>query len=175
MIEYIHLPKVIAERRQADGSLMFWAGNVAVHVFDVSFLARLAREKNVLPLHHSLKKVPFVNDAGELVQPQQPNAWRFERFIFDLLPHAANALLVEADRNECFAPVKNAEHEANDNARTSRTAISALHTQWLTAAGADIAPGVTVEINPLFALDAAELKSKIKPGTRIETDHYFSP
>ena len=35
------------------------------------------------------KAVPFVDPAtGQRVEPRSPNAIKFERFIFDALPHA---------------------------------------------------------------------------------------
>ncbi len=48
-----------------------------------------------------------------------------------------------------------------------------LHTEWLRAAGAEVAPDVAVEISPLFALDAAELTDKIQPGLRVTKLTYF--
>src|SRR6056297_2854304 len=42
IIEYSDLPDEAAHRTAADGSLALWAGNIAVHVFDVDFLERVA-------------------------------------------------------------------------------------------------------------------------------------
>ena len=52
--------------------------------------------------------MPFVDEAGKHVEPQEPNALKFERFIFDLVPHAKNPLVVEFAEAEVFAPLKNA-------------------------------------------------------------------
>jgi UDP-N-acetylglucosamine/UDP-N-acetylgalactosamine diphosphorylase len=71
--------------------------------------------------------------------------------------------------------VKNSDAEKTDNPRTSRAALVALHTRWLTAAGASVAPGTPVEINPLFAGNVAELRRKIAPGTKIDQPTYFAP
>jgi UDP-N-acetylglucosamine/UDP-N-acetylgalactosamine diphosphorylase len=49
----------------------------------------------------------------------------------------------------------------------------ALWTAWLRAAGATVAEEVVVEINPLFALDAAELARKIQPGMHVAEATYF--
>ncbi len=173
MIEYIHFPREIAAQTNPDGSLKFWAGNVAVHVFDLAFLDRLSQWKRPLPLHWALKKVPYIDEQGILVEPDQPNAWRFERFIFDLLPLARNALVVEAVREEVFAPVKNAAGEKTDTAATSQKLMSDLYRSWLCAAGAKVADDVTVEINPLYARDAEELANRLPLGTSVEEDRYF--
>ena len=45
-------------RADADGSLEFWAGSIAVHMFSVSFLERALALKDALPFHIAHKKVP---------------------------------------------------------------------------------------------------------------------
>ena len=64
VIEYSDFPDDVAERRNADGSLEFWAGSIAVHVFAVDFLERALRLKDALPFHVARKKVPHVDDVG---------------------------------------------------------------------------------------------------------------
>ncbi len=108
VIEYSDLPDDVAEKRTADGSLEFWAGSIAVHMFSVAFLERALALKDALPFHIARKKVPSIDDDGQLVEPGEPNALKFERFIFDLLPHAKNPFVVEYAESDVFAPLKNA-------------------------------------------------------------------
>jgi UDP-N-acetylglucosamine/UDP-N-acetylgalactosamine diphosphorylase len=173
IIEYSDLPKEVAELRQADGSLKLWAGNIAVHVFDVAFLRRMAEGGGRLPFHFANKKVPFVDKSGAVVEPEKPNAIKFEQFIFDLLPAAKKSLVVEVDEKAVFAPVKNGEGAERDTPTTVRRQIVALHRGWLESAGAKIADKVNVEISPLFAMDAAQVAEKVQPGTQIAEDRYF--
>jgi UDP-N-acetylglucosamine/UDP-N-acetylgalactosamine diphosphorylase len=173
MIEYSDLAKSAAEKRAADGTLLLWAGNTAVHVFDVEFLARMARDAASLPFHRAMKKVPHLDPTGTLIEPEHPNALKFERFIFELLPAAQRAIAVEVDEATAFAPVKNASGAAKDTPETCRAAWVALHTAWLRAAGASVAPGVAVEISPLFALNADEVAGRVAPGTRVEAPTCF--
>ena len=42
----------------------------------------------MLPLHIAHKKVPHCDDSGNTVTPATPNAFKFEKFIFDVLPDA---------------------------------------------------------------------------------------
>jgi UDP-N-acetylglucosamine/UDP-N-acetylgalactosamine diphosphorylase len=173
IIEYSDLPKEIAERRTATGDLLLWAGNIAVHIFGVDFVSRVADDADAMPIHRAIKKVPYVNDAGLLVEPAAPNAVKFERFIFDLLPQARNALVVEADPAQAFAPVKNASGEATDTAETAQAAMVRRDTELLQAAGAACEPGVAVEVNPLWALDSFEARRKLTTGLRITEPTYF--
>jgi len=175
VIEYTELPDDAALRRADDGSLYFWAGSIAIHVFDVAFLDRMVNQADALPFHRADKKVPHVGPDGQHVDPDTPNAVKYERFIFDLMPHAKNAVVVEADQAEVFAPVKNKPGDpGGETPETARAAMVGLHARWLVEAGATVEPGTPVEINPLFAMDAGELTTKIEPGLVIQEPTYFA-
>ncbi|MCA9211150.1 MAG: hypothetical protein KDA55_22480, partial [Planctomycetales bacterium] len=91
---------------------------------------------------------------GTRVEPNEPNSIKFERFIFDLLPAANHAIVVEVDPAEAFAPVKNANDAETDTPRIAQAMMVALHRRWLREAGAEAPNDVPVEISPLWALDA---------------------
>lgn len=173
IIEYSDLPDEAAHRTNSDGTLALWAGSIAVHVFDVEFLSQVRGDHDALPFHFARKKVPYIAGDGTLVEPSEPNAIKFERFIFDLLPLAQNAIVVEVAPSEGFAPLKNASGAAKDTPESTRAAISAQYASWLRAVGAPVAEHVNVEINPNFAFDTSELKNKIAPGTEITEPKYF--
>lgn len=176
VIEYSDLPTELAERREPDGSLALWAGSIAVHILERAFVERLVAELP-LPFHRAIKKVPFVDDAGRVVSPGEPNAVKFERFIFDALPRARRWTLVETDRAVEFEPLKNAT--GPDSPATVRQRMSDLFAGWLEHAGAvvprrpDGSVPFGIEVSPLFALDAEELKSKLEPGLVISEPLYL--
>ena len=173
IIEYSDLPESAATQTLADGSLKLWAGNIAVHVFDTDFLASVVESADGLPFHRALKKVSFVDDTGVMIDPGQPNAIKFERFIFDLLPMAERAIVIEGDASQVFAPVKNANGAETDTPWHAQQALRSLHHRWLHDAGAAVANDVTVEIHPDWALDADEVRSKLSQFSepvRFEAD-----
>jgi UDP-N-acetylglucosamine/UDP-N-acetylgalactosamine diphosphorylase len=173
VIEYSDLPDEVAGRREPDGSLSIWAGSIAVHAMDRAFLERMADNADALPFHIAHKKVAHVDPDGSRIEPQQPNAIKFERFIFDLIPSAANAIVVEIDPAKGFAPLKNASGAEHDTPESVKAQMIARHCRWLRRAGAEVADGVPVEISPLLALDAEELAEKMEPGTRVTEPAYF--
>jgi UDP-N-acetylglucosamine/UDP-N-acetylgalactosamine diphosphorylase len=175
VIEYSDLPDEFARQTNPDGTLKLWAGNLAVHAFDVDFLARCAAQRSALPFHWAKKKVRCLDAAGNVVEPDQPNAIRFEKFIFDLLPLAKYALVVEADPADAFAPVKNSDDEQTDNPRTARAAMMARDRRLLRAAGAKITDDIPVEINPLFASTIDDLRQRLGAKTHIDKPTYLSP
>lgn len=160
VLEYSELPKEVVTATDDDGSPLFWAGNTGAHLFRVPFLQRIASRPNALPAHPCRKKVTHIDEQGRIQQPDDPNAIKFERFIFDLMHHTNHSLLVESDRAATFAPVKNPESMSTDTVATSRAAMIKLHTSWLREAGTEVAPGVDVEISPLFALNKSDLRGK---------------
>jgi UDP-N-acetylglucosamine/UDP-N-acetylgalactosamine diphosphorylase len=177
VIEYSELSKEDAERRappsEADpkGRLVYDAGNLAIHAFTRGFLERLSAAGVSMPYHQALKKVPYVGRKGELVEPEAPNGIKFETFIFDALAEARGCVIMEVDRREEFAPVKNAAGE--DSPETSRRALVSLWGGWLERAGAKVARdaagevAVPIEISPLAALDEDDVARKVAPGTEI--------
>jgi UDP-N-acetylglucosamine/UDP-N-acetylgalactosamine diphosphorylase len=172
VIEYSDLPAELAEARVQDGGLAYWAGSIAIQVFDLGFIERLVAGDGQLPFHRAFKKVPYVADDGSMVKPAEPNAIKFERFIFDALPLAARATVVECDRLEEFEPLKNAT--GTESPATVRQRMSDQFGAWLESAGADVphrsdgSVPFGIEISPLYALDAAELKRKLAPGLVVE-------
>jgi UDP-N-acetylglucosamine/UDP-N-acetylgalactosamine diphosphorylase len=174
IIEYSDLPQDVAERQDAGGSLHLWAGNIAVHAFDLAFLAREAADAEALPIHRARKAVPYVEANGEEVTPREPNAVKFERFIFDLLPRARHAAVVEVAAGDAFAPVKNAASESVDTPVTAQAAMVQRDTALLRAADIEVAEGVAVEINPRWALDVPEIVRRAPPGLRVVKPTYFA-
>lgn len=179
VIEYSDLPGTLAERRVPDGSLELWAGSIAIHCFGRGFLERLASGGGRLPFHRALKKVPFLDGSGKEVDPASPNAVKFETFIFDALPLAERWAIVETERAFEFEPLKNAT--GADSPATVRQRLSDLFGGWLEQAGARVlrrADGSVpfgIEISPLLALDASELRQKVEPGLTVDRPLYLGP
>ena len=174
IIEYSDLPEEFARKTNEDGSLALWAGSIAVHIISSHFLQRVSQDADGLPFHRAKKKVPFVNSEGQQIQPAENNAIKFERFIFDLLPWANNGIVCEVDPAEGFCAVKNAPPAASETPDHVKQAISDLHSGWLRESGVSVADDAIVEINPLFAVDAAELATKVDKDSKVEGSVYFS-
>lgn len=174
VIEYSDLPEDIAKLRNEQGGLKFWAGSIAVHIFDRSLLERAFALSDTLPFHIAKKKVTHIDATGDPVTPLAPNALKFEKFIFDLLPAAERPIVVEYAEEDCFAPLKNAPGAEKDTAEYVQGMMLDMHRRWLEAAGAHIGKSVDVEIGPLYALDATEVAQRIEPGQSFDESTYLS-
>lgn len=163
VIEYCDLSKEDMYAKTADGQLKFWAGSIAIHIVSVDFVQEIGGAAK-LPWHVAHKKIPFVNEKGEVVKPEKDNGIKFETFVFDALPLTKNSVTVECAREEEFAPVKNGE--GVDSPQTCRQLMSNRFAKWLAKAGYKIPRNekgdvtINLEISPLFALDEAEFVKK---------------
>ena len=75
-----------------------------------------------MPLHVVKKAVPYIDDAGQLVKPAEPNGYKFETLALDLIHEMDDCLVYEVDREKEFAPVKN--KTGVDSVDTARDLLS---------------------------------------------------
>jgi len=166
VIEYTDLSTEHMYARDPSGALKFGYGSIAIHILNTQFVKRVAEADEELPFHIARKKVPFVDPSGKSVHPAEPNAIKFERFIFDMLPLAKSSVAIETVREEEFAPVK--EHGGEDAPDAARRAMSELHARWLERCGIEVprdeegAVEFPVEISPLFASSVEDLMIRLR-------------
>ena len=173
VIEYSDLPKELALESAPDGRPMFNAASIGIHALRVSFVERLnASGRLALPWHRAEKKVPCLDESGNSLKPEKPNAVKLEQFVFDAIPLAANALVYETERGEEFSPVKNAE--GDDSPATCTRDQIRRAARWLSECGV-AAPNAVVEISPLFAESADDLRARAKSPPQIASgqSHYL--
>ncbi len=146
IIEYSDLPAELAEQRNEDGSLKFLAGSPAIHVLSREFVENLTDGGKLnLPWHRADKKINFINDKGESVTPTENNGVKLESFIFDALPLAKNTMILEAKRENEFAPTKNPS--GVDSVESCRQMLIDRDAKWLEAAGVAIPKNSNGEID----------------------------
>ena len=181
VIEYSDLPDVQANRHNPDGSLVFELGSIAIHIVSTAFIEKLNSDGFALPIHRAVKKIPYVDPQGNMVNPDKPNGVKLETFVFDALPLASKSIILETLRAEEFAPVKNAE--GDESPEVTKQMMTERAAAWLENAGVNIPrkPDGTVdcviEMSARFAVSADDVKAKadtvtpIKPGDSIYLDY----
>jgi UDP-N-acetylglucosamine/UDP-N-acetylgalactosamine diphosphorylase len=171
IVEYTELPPALAEQRDEDGELLYGQSNPGLFVWSRSFAEAQAARRD-LPFHKAHKKIPHIDEQGVLVKPSTPCGYKFESFAMDTLPDAPRSLVMWCDRDAEFAPVKNAS--GVDSPESARRLMTRLHGGWIRAAGGTVADEkAQIEINPLHALDADELKARLPDGFVVRGDVYL--
>jgi len=177
VIEYSDFDPIMAAERDANGELVYCLGSPAVHTLSLGFIRRLNESGFALPYHIAEKTMPCIDERGQFVE--RKNGLKFETFIFDALPLAKKWVILEMDRQEEWAPLKN--RDGDESPATVRAFLTETAARWLEAAGCRVPriegrPAVHIEISPLYALDAEELAQKLK-GVRlnIKSDLVIGP
>jgi len=159
ILEYSEIPPELADAVDADGKLTYGAGNICNHYFSLSFVQHVV--SNLASIYHLAKKaIPcVVAPGGVAVAPGAPNGYKFELFIFDSFPLADRWAVLEVQRKDEFAPVKNGQGSPCDSPESACSMLYAQSRRWLEAAGAVLVndsgeaicegEGAVVEISPL--------------------------
>jgi UDP-N-acetylglucosamine/UDP-N-acetylgalactosamine diphosphorylase len=96
----------MAEATNEAGSLLYGFGVILNYLFSVEKLLEIAEKQ--MPLHIVEKKVPYLDENGNFIKPETPNAYKFETLILDMVYLMDDCLSFEVEREKEFAPVKNA-------------------------------------------------------------------
>ena len=105
VVEYYELSKDMAEATNPDGKLTYAYGVILNYIFRVDKLEEIV-EKH-LPVHVVEKKIPYITETGELVKPTEPNGYKFETLVVDMIRLMDDNLPFEVVREKEFAPIKN--------------------------------------------------------------------
>ena len=116
VIEYSELPTEMAEEVEPNGEVRFGESNIACHLFDIDAIEKVSKE--VLIYHTAIKKNSYIDEDGKEVIPKEPNAYKFEAFIFDAFDLFDDMSVLRVKREDEFAPVKN--KEGADSPRTAK-------------------------------------------------------
>lgn len=96
----------MAEEIDESGQLRFGEVNILSHLFNIKALERLADVD--LPYHTAFKKTDYIDGKGNIIEATEPNAYKFESYIFDGFSFFDNMSILRVKRENEFAPIKNA-------------------------------------------------------------------
>ena len=91
--------------RDEKGQPAYNFGVILNYLFKESSLEAIMETQ--MQIHIAEKKIPYLNEAGELVKPQEPNGYKYENFILDMIHELGSCLPYEVVRSKEFAPIKN--------------------------------------------------------------------
>ena len=105
IIEYYELTDELMNAKDAQGKPAYEFGVILNYLFEVKALEEIAAKK--LPLHTVEKKINCLDENGNLVKPEEPNGYKYENLILDMIQMLDTCLPYEVIREKEFAPIKN--------------------------------------------------------------------
>jgi len=118
VIEYSEITEEMAEATDEKGELLYGESHILCNLFSVDAIERMGA--NPLPYHVAYKKAKYIDKNGNLVDPDSPNAYKFEAFLFDAFGAVDDMAVLRVKREEEFAPVKNEDSKGVDCPKTAR-------------------------------------------------------
>ncbi len=106
IVEYYELTEELMDAKDEKGDPAYNFGVILNYLFKVSDLEKIREKK--LPLHVVEKKIPYLDQQGNKVKPTEPNGYKFEQLVLDMIHELDSCLPFEVDRRKEFAPIKNA-------------------------------------------------------------------
>ena len=177
LMEYSDLSKEDMYATNPDGSLKYWGGSIAIHIFNLDFIVKENVGGFQLPYHVANKSIPYLDASGKLIKPEEPNGTKFESFVFDALLDTQKSISLEVERKLEFSPLKN--KEGLDSPLTVKKDLCNLYGGWLENAGVQIPRDehgnvtIDIEISPLLTLDGRDLKNRFLDTNKVESGFYL--
>lgn len=168
VIEYSEMPPVEKTAVMSDGILKHRCANISLFCFSMDFIQEAAARTVKMPFHLAFKFAKTVNEGGSV---DEPNAWKFERFIFDVLSWTFKVSAMVCPRERCFAPLKN--FEGSDSPKMVQEALIKIDRCVLEELTGLPPPAHTFELSQDFHYPTSDLKEKLK-GCVIPLLDYYS-
>ncbi len=105
IVEYYELTDELMNAKDENGEPAYYYGVILNYLFSMDALKDILKKD--LPLHVVEKKIPCLDENGDLIKPETPNGHKYETLILDLIHMMDNNLPFEVLREREFAPIKN--------------------------------------------------------------------
>lgn len=105
IVEYYELTDELMSAKDSKGGPAYNFGVILNYLFRVKDLFEVVKEN--MPLHIVEKKIQYIDEKGQNVNPQVPNGYKYETLILDMIHLLPDCLPYEVIRNKEFAPIKN--------------------------------------------------------------------
>ncbi len=116
VIEYSEMPEKMAEELDENGELKYGEAHIMCNLYTIEAIEKISKEP--LIYHSAFKKNSYIDENGKEIIPTEPNAFKFESFIFDAFEFFDDIAILRGKREDDFAPVKNRTGE--DSPRTAK-------------------------------------------------------
>ena len=106
IIEYIDMDEKMIYAEDEQGELLYGESNIVGHLFNIESLEKMTDYN--FDYHCAKKKNSYIDENLHEIIPEEPNTYKYEAFIFDGFEYLEDMVILRVNREEEFAPIKNA-------------------------------------------------------------------
>lgn len=114
VLEYTEINPELANKKDDEGNLFLSNAHINCNMFNIKTIEEIVNID--IPYHIAKKKATYIDRDGNVIVPEKPNAYKYEKFIFDYFPYIEKFGIYTVKRELEYEPVK-------DNAEKSRIAF----------------------------------------------------
>lgn len=107
IIEYIDMDEKMIYAEDEQGELLYGESNIVGHLFNIESLEKMTDYN--FDYHCAKKKNSYIDENLKEIIPEEPNTYKYEAFIFDGFEYLDDMVILRVNREEEFAPIKNAK------------------------------------------------------------------
>lgn len=104
VLEYTEITPELMSKQNEDSTLYLSYAHINCNMFKVNTINKILKKD--IPYHVAKKKCTYMDLDGKIVVPENPNAYKYEKFIFDYFPYIKNIGIYVVDRSKEYEPVK---------------------------------------------------------------------
>ncbi len=105
IVEYYEMTQEMMNAKDENGNYAYNFGVILNYLFRVKELEEIVGRD--LPLHIVEKKIGHLDADGQFTKPKEPNGYKFENLVLDMIHMLSDCLAYEVVRDHEFAPIKN--------------------------------------------------------------------
>lgn len=110
VMEYTEISPELMNKKDENGELFLQYAHINCNMFNIKAIEKILNID--LPYHIAKKKAKCLNKEGKIIIPEEPNAYKYEKFIFDYFPYIDNVGILNVDRKKEYEPVKSSAEKA---------------------------------------------------------------
>ncbi|MDE6636211.1 MAG: UTP--glucose-1-phosphate uridylyltransferase, partial [Lachnospiraceae bacterium] len=95
IVEYYEMTDEMMHSKDENGNRLYNYGVILNYLFSVDEMLRVMEDN--LPVHVVEKKIPYIDENGTLIKPSEPNGYKFELLVLDLIHLMRDCLSYEVD------------------------------------------------------------------------------
>ena len=105
VIEYTEISSELAELTDEKGEFVYGDAHILCNMFNIEVFEKMGDKG--LQYHVAHKKTSYIDESGKTINPEKPNAYKYEAFIFDAFAYYDEMGIFRVKREYEFAPIKN--------------------------------------------------------------------